>query len=99
MQSTFRYDVHAGTSGDNFSDIGILPFEWESVQGITRILEMKVWDANAYIMLSYEGILWGPEIELDIDDPPVQIPHAARAMQIRNVTVGANSRYQIVGYW
>lgn len=99
MQSTFRYDVHRGTAGDAFVDTGTLLFEWVSVQGVTRIIEMTVWDANAFVRLSYDGTTWGPEIELDIDDPPVQIPHASRAIEIRNATPGSFARYQLVGFW
>lgn len=99
MQSTFRYDVHAGVAGDTFATAGILPFTWAGVQGVSRIIEVTVWDANALLIMSYDGVVWGPEIELDQDDPPIQIPHAARSVQIRNAVAGANSRYQIVGFW
>ena len=99
MQSTFRYDIFAGVAGDNFIDTGFLNFEWEGVVGVTRIIQMSVRDANAFIMMSYDGIIWGPEIELDIDDQPIQIPHAARSIQIRNALAGANTTYQLIGYW
>lgn len=99
MQSTFRYDVHAGTAGDNYVDEGILLFLWAGEPGVTRILEFVVWDNPAHVILSYDGIVWGPAIELDQDDPPVQIPHAAKAVQIKNVTPGSNARYQIIGFW
>lgn len=99
MQSTFRYDVFPGTAGDTFATAGVNNFLWEGVQGITRIIEMQTWDAPAAIILSYDGTLYGPEIELDMDDPPIQIPHASRSFQIRNMNPGANSRYQIIGYW
>jgi hypothetical protein len=100
MQSTFRYDVHAGTAGDNFTDTGTLTFMWQGVPGVTRIIEMSVWDNPAFVRLAYDADLtWGDEIELDQDDPPIQIPHAARAVQIRNRNAGNNSRFQIIGFW
>ena len=100
MQATFRYDVFADTAADTFAlSGGIMPFEWAGVQGVTRIMEMTVWDNPAMVMLSYDGTTFGPEIELDQDDPPMQLPHAARAIQIRNKNPGSNSRYQIVGFW
>ena len=99
MQSTFRYDVHAGTATDAYAGTGELTFTWEGDLGLTRIIEMAVWDNPAEIIMSYDGIVYGPPIELDQDDPPVQIPHAARAIQIRNKLTGANSRFQIVGFW
>ena len=99
MQSTFRYDVHAGTAGDTFATAGVLAFAWAGVVGVSRIIEVTVWDAPAMMMMSYDGTNYGKEIELDMDDPPIQIPHAARSIQIRNANPGANSRYQIVGFW
>ncbi len=99
MQSTFRYDVFAGTAGDAYGDVGILPFMWDGVQGLTRIIEVSVWDNGALISFTYDGIIFGPDIELDQDDPPIQIPHAARACQIKNLVAGVNARYQIIGFW
>lgn len=99
MQSTFRYGVFAGTAGNDYSDTGIMSFEWEGVQGLTKIVEFAVWNIGALLMFSYDGIVWGPEIEVDQDDPPIQIPHAARAVQIKNLVAGVNSRYQIIGFW
>lgn len=99
MQATFRYDVFAGVAADTYALTGILNFQWLGVAGVTRILEITVWDANADIIMTFNGVDWGPDIELDQDDPPIQIPHAARSVQIRNNAAGANSRYQIVGFW
>ena len=99
MESTFRYDVHAGTAGDDFVDTGELLFTWEGQQGVTRLIEMIVWDQPGMMIMSYDGVVWGPEIELDPDDPPIQIPYAARAIQIKNKIPGSNSRYQIAGFW
>ena len=99
MNSTFRYDVFAGTAGDTVATAGIMQFEYDGDLGVTRILEMSVWDQPAMIQYSYDGDVWGPEFELDPDDPPIQIPHAAREVQIRNKTAGSNSRYQIIGFW
>lgn len=99
MQSTFRYDVHAGNAQDTYALTGTLVFQWAGVQGVTRIIEMTVWDNPAEIILSYDGTTFGPAIELDMDDPPVQIPHAARAFQIRNMVAGSVARFQIVGFW
>lgn len=99
MQSTFRYDVFRGTAGDTFATAGVLAFQWAGTLGVSRIIEVSVWDAPALLMMSYDGITYGPEMELDQDDPPIQIPHAARSVQIRNMTPGANSRYQVVGFW
>lgn len=99
MQSTFRYDVFRGVATDAYAGTGILSFLWVGVVGVTRIFEAKVWDANAEIIMTFDGLIWGPAIELDIDDPPWQIPHACREVQIRNNTAGANSRYQICGFW
>lgn len=99
MQATFRYDVFAGTAGDDFIDTGIMSFEWEGVPGLTRIIEVTVRDNGALMMMSYDGVIWGPEIELDQDDPPIQIPHAARSVQIKNLVAGVNSRFQIIGFW
>lgn len=99
MQSTFRYDVFAGVAGDTVATAGIMFFDWAGVRGITRIIEVSCWDQPAMFLMSYDGTTWGPEIELDPDDPPIQIPHAARAIQIRNKTAGSNSRYQLIGFW
>ncbi len=103
MQSTFRYDVHAGNAGDTIATAGTMIFEWTeaagTVEGVTRIVEMSVWDNPAEMRMSYDGTIWGPFVELDQDDPPIQIPHAARAVQIRNKTPGSVSRYQIIGFW
>lgn len=99
MQSTFRYNVHAGNAGDTFAIVGVCSFTSGGVPGVTRIVEMMTWDNPAMIMFSYDGIVYGDEIEIDHDDPPVQLPHAARSFQIRNKNTGAVSRYQIAGYW
>ena len=100
MQSTFRYDVHRGLAGDAYIDTGTLTFtDLEGKPGMSRILEFTVWDNPAYVRLSYDGENFGPDIELDQDDPPMQIPHAARAIEVRNVNGGSNSRYQLIGFW
>ncbi len=99
MQSTFRYDVHAGTATDAFAGTGTLDFLWQGVSGTTRIIEMSCWDNPLFVRFSYRAGLWGPEIELDEDDPPIQIPHAARQLEVRNAVAGNNSRYQIIGFW
>lgn len=103
MQSTFRYDVLKGTAGNDFDPagggVGILDFVWAGVTGVTRILEMKIWDQPAIMKMSYDGVEWGPEFELDQDDPPMQIPHAAREFQIKNKTAGLDARFQIIGFW
>ena len=99
MQSTFRYDVLSGTATDTYAGTGILNFQWQGVQGVTRIIEITAWDAPLDIRMTYDGTTWGPDIEVDQDDPPIQIPHAARAVQVKNHTPGSNSRYQITGFW
>lgn len=99
MQSTFRYDVNAGTAGDAYVDEGTMTFLWEGVPGVTRIIEVVIWDNPAYIRMSYDGITFGPDIEIDPDDPPIQLPHAMRAVEVRNVNAGNNARYQIAGFW
>ena len=99
MQSTFRYDVFRGNAGNLFTDVGTLSLEWETVQGMSRIVQISCWDANCFFRMSYDGEVWGPEIEVDMDDPPLQFPHAAREIEVRNATPGAISRYQIIGFW
>lgn len=91
--------MFAGTAADTYALTGTLNFEWVGVQGVTRIMEFSVWDNPAYIRLSYDGITFGKDIELDQDDPPMQIPHASRAIEIRNKNPGSNSRYQLIGFW
>lgn len=99
MQSTFRYDVHAGTAGDTIATAGDMIFEWAGEPGLTRIIEVSVWDQPAMFSMSYDGAIFGKEMEIDQDDPPIQIPHAGRTVRIRNKIAGNNSRYQIVGFW
>jgi len=99
MNSTFRYDVFAGLAGDTFAGTGTLTIQWAGVAGTTRVIQMSCWDAGLIIMMSYDGTTFGPEFEIDQDDPPIQLPHAVRAVQIRNSVVGAISRYQISGWW
>lgn len=99
MQSTFRYDVNAGDAGDTIATAGDMIFEYEGVAGLTRIIEVSTWDQPAMFSMSYDGTTFGKEIEIDQDDPPIQIPHAARTVRIRNKIAGNVSRYQIIGFW
>ncbi len=99
MQSTFRYDVHSGNAGDTVATAGDMEFQFQGVAGLTRIIEISVWDQPAMFSMSYDALVWGPEIEIDQDDPPIQIPHAARQVRIRNAIAGNVSRYQIIGFW
>lgn len=99
MEITFRYDVHAGSAGDGYADSGIMTFEWQEKPGNSVILILRVWDKPAYIVLSYDGTDFGDEIEVDPNDPPLQIPYSARSFQIRNKTAGDTARFQIVAFW
>lgn len=99
MQSTFRYAVNSGNAADTYAGTGTLTFLWAGAAGTTRIIEIVVWDNPAYISMSYDGVVFGDDLEVDPDDPPIQLPHAMRACQIRNVNAGNVARYQIAGFW
>jgi hypothetical protein len=99
MQATFRYAVHRGVAGDTYATAGILNFLWLTDAGVTRIIELTTWDNPALIIMSYNGTDYGDQLEVDQDDPPLQFPHAARAVQIMNAVAGNNARYQIAGFW
>lgn len=100
MQSTFRYAVQAGNAGDAYAGVGTLTFtDADGNAGVSRILDITVWDNAALVTMSYDGIIFGDDYEVDPDDPPVQLPHAVRAFQIMNKTAGNVARYQVAAFW
>ena len=99
MNSTFRYDPLRGNAADTYALTGILGFDYQGVVGVSRIITLVVWDANALVMLSFDGVEWGDEFRLDMGHSPIQWPPAVRNVQIMNETPGAVSDYQIIGFW
>lgn len=98
MQSTFRYDVAAGNAPDAFA-AAITFTDADGNAGVSRIIDITVWDNAALIRWSYDGVVFGDDYEVDPDDPPVQLPHAVRAFQIMNATAGNVARYQVAAFW
>ena len=92
MISTYRYDVQTGNAPDAFG--AAIVFD-----GTSRILDITIKDNPAEIRWSYDGVTFGDVFVVFSDDPPLQLPHAARAFQIRNRTATLIAWYQIACYY
>lgn len=92
MESTYRYSVHSGYAPDAYGAA-------EEFGGTTRILDITIKDNPAVFTFSYDGVTFGDDYIVFSDDPPLQLPHAARAFKVRNQTAGGIAWYQVAGLW
>ena len=99
MITTFKYDVKIGIAGDNYSDVGDMTFEWDGEPGVTQLVIVEVYNNAACIALSYDGSMFGDDIEFYPDSPPQPVAFACRSVRIKNRDAGSNAIYQITGYW
>lgn len=99
MISFYKYDAHIGVAGDDYGDWGTMTFRYDGEEGVTGILMVEVWNNPACVHMSLDGENFGDDIEFDPDNPPIPLPFACRAIEIRNRDAGAAAIFQITGYW
>ena len=111
FRSSYRMDAipiiaapDAALGGDPWLGLPAYTFQYTDpvrgvVDGLTQSIEVTVWDAPAFIRLSYDGINYYGEIEVDNAHQPAQWWFAARTFQVRNATAGNVARVQVIGMW
>jgi hypothetical protein len=91
--SSSRYDVLAGNAPDDFVTI--------SFAFTSRLLSVMVWDLPIIYKLSYNGIDFLGEIEVDplnMSLPLPPIPFQCKSIQVKNKVAGSVGRYQFIAY-
>jgi hypothetical protein len=93
MWSASQYDVLAGNAPDDF--ITLKP------AFASRFYSVMVWDLAIIYKLSYDGVNFLGEIEVDplnmaLPIPP--FPFEVKALQIKNKVAGSVGRYQFLFY-
>lgn len=84
-----KMDVKSGDAGDDWSAAILLDFA-------TRLLLLECWDNALLVVISYDGITFQDEFEVDPDRPLV-IPFQAQAVKVKNKEATKTSRYQVGG--
>lgn len=93
MQSTYRYDVQTGYAADAWTEY---IFDDNIV---SKILDVTIKDNNAdlqWLNNAVDG--YGDTFVVFSDDPPLQLPHAARQFRIKNHTAGLIAWFQVAPY-
>jgi len=91
MASSYSYSVVTIPAVNNAWVIYAFPFS-------SSYLYITVWDKPVNIMFSYDGIVYGDSMEVDPDDPPLEIPHSCLSFQMQNKTAGLIARAQAVAF-
>jgi len=112
FRSSYRLDRHEinpapdpAVGPDPWLGLPVYTFQWlepasgQIRDGVSQSIEVTVWDNPAFIRVSYDGVNYYDQIEVDNAHQPAQWWFAARTFQVRNATAGNDARIQVVGMW
>jgi hypothetical protein len=91
MASSYDYDVIAIPNVPDLWTPYVFAFS-------SSYLYITVWDKPVNIQFSYDGLVYGDTMEIDPDDPPLEIPHSCKSFMMQNETFGLTARAQAVAF-
>lgn len=100
MESAYQYKVAKGPAPDPV----VGPDPWAgiaeiAVTGTSRFIHITTSNNPLIVRFSYDGLVFGDDIELSHYDPPEIYYLSAQKAQVHNKTAGNIATFQLVFMW
>lgn len=104
METTYNYITHYGIADNPGGGLYPGANAWTGIVPLlfgtgTKLIKVWIWNQNAVIRFSYDGIVWGDDIVIwdSVQAEPFYL--SAMSAQVINFTNGSLATYQIMGQW